>query len=495
MTIASIPENDRKERFIASAGQTSFPFDFPIYAQTDLQVLRERADVISTLTLGTDYTVTGAGDQAGGSITLTTGAAAGDILVLLSNMPTARNAKFVNGGDLPAASLESEFNRLRILFQQTNRDLQNTLLFPSTDSLMPALPPIASRAGRFLAFDALGQPYAAGAPGTALDAVARAGDTMTGPLRITPGSAAAPGLTPAGDADTGIFAPAADVLAIAIEGTEIARFSAFGIKTAAPQVSVASAATLNLYAENSTNLLITGTNAISALGIAPNGYEVKLRFAASLTLTHNANSLILPGGASITTRAGDTATAISQGSGNWLVAQYTRAAGGSGYMQIGAPQVVSGVSAVDFTLNANFRRFRLEISRGRVAAAGQGLGLRCGTGGVFDAVSTDYSYVYHLNTFNVLSAAQVQASFIELTGSLVANDTRSMVSVEIDPGTSTGEFLVLAQAGVREDTTPGFRFRSTFGIRLLAAQRDQIRIFGASGANISGTFTLFGAPS
>ena len=225
MSVISIPENDRKERFIASAGQTSFPFDFPIYDQTDLQVLRERPGVVSTLTLGTDYTVTGAGDQAGGSITLTTGATAGDILVLLSAMPSGRTAQFVNGGDLPAAALEAEFNRLAILFQQNARDAQNSLLYPSTDGPMPTLPPIASRAGRFLAFDMLGQPYAAGAPGTALDAVARAGDTMTGPLRITPGSAAAPGLTPAGDSNTGIFAPAADIIAMATNGVERLRIA------------------------------------------------------------------------------------------------------------------------------------------------------------------------------------------------------------------------------------------------------------------------------
>jgi hypothetical protein len=258
---------------------------------------------------------------------------------------------------------------------------------------------------------------------------------------------------------------------------------------------VASAATVDLGAQSSRSLRLTGTTTITSFGTAGSGVRKRLRIATGLTITHNAFSLICPGAANLLLGANDILNVESLGAGSWGVMSITRAAGGAGYMQIGAPQVVSGVSAVDFTLNANFRRFRLEISRGRVAAAGQGLGLRCGTGGVFDAVSTDYSYVYHLNTFNVLSAAQVQASFIELTGSMVAGDTRSMVSVEIDPGTSTGEFLVLARAGVREDTTPGFRFRSTFGIRLLAAQRDQIRIFGTSGANISGTFTLFGAPS
>jgi hypothetical protein len=43
-----------------------------------------------------------------------------------------------------------------------------------------------------------------------------------------------------------------------------------------------------------------------------------MRFAGALTLTHNATTLILPGGANITTAAGDTAVAIPV-SGGWYV--------------------------------------------------------------------------------------------------------------------------------------------------------------------------------
>ena len=51
-----------------------------------------------------------------------------------------------------------------------------------------------------------------------------------------------------------------------------------------------------------------------------------MRALAALTLTHNATSLILPGAANITTAAGDTGTAISLGSGNWVVTDWQRAA-------------------------------------------------------------------------------------------------------------------------------------------------------------------------
>jgi hypothetical protein len=70
---------------------------------------------------------------------------------------------------------------------------------------------------------------------------------------------------------------------------------------------------------------ITGTTTITGFGTAPSGTTRQLRFAASLTLTHNATSLILPGGASIVTAANDTAEAISLGLGNWVVVQYTPA--------------------------------------------------------------------------------------------------------------------------------------------------------------------------
>lgn len=339
MPISTIPENDRKERFVASAGQTIFPFDFPIYDATDLQVKRERSGVESTLTLGTDYTVTGAGDQAGGTITLTAGALADDIIVLLSVMPSGRAAQFVNGGDLPAAALESEFNRIRILLQQILRDARAGLLYPQTDGPMPDLPPIASRAGRFLAFDAQGQPYAAGAPGTALDAVARAGDTMTGPLRIAAGSAAAPGLTPAGDPNTGIFAPAADEIGISLNGQEVARFNSNGlVGRLVPRtwLDVASAAIIDLGAQNADSLRVTGTTAISGFGTAPSGTRRRLRFAGVLTITHSA-ALICPGAANIITAAGDVADVESLGAGNWVVVAVQRAAN--------APSIVSATGA------------------------------------------------------------------------------------------------------------------------------------------------------
>lgn len=93
-------------------------------------------------------------------------------------------------------------------------------------------------------------------------------------------------------------------------------------------VDVASAATTSIGASGSANVRITDTTTITSFGVAAAGVRRRLRFAAALTLTHNATSLILPaGGSNILTIAGDTAVAISLGSGNWVVTEYVRAGG------------------------------------------------------------------------------------------------------------------------------------------------------------------------
>lgn len=158
MTIVSIPANDRIERFEASAGQTVFSYDFPIYAAEHLAVSRWRAGVRTNLAQGADYNVSGAGTQPGGTITLTTPALLGDQIVIKSAQPDARTTEFDDGGDLPAASINSELNRIFISLQQQAETIAGTMRRPDNDSANMVLPEKSVRAGRWLSFDANGAP-------------------------------------------------------------------------------------------------------------------------------------------------------------------------------------------------------------------------------------------------------------------------------------------------------------------------------------------------
>ncbi len=95
----------------------------------------------------------------------------------------------------------------------------------------------------------------------------------------------------------------------------------------AVRVDVASAATCAIGAALSNYVRITGTTTITGMGTIASGVYRDAVFAAALTLTHNATSLILPTGANIVTAAGDTAGFVSDGSGNWRCLWYQRASG------------------------------------------------------------------------------------------------------------------------------------------------------------------------
>lgn len=89
---------------------------------------------------------------------------------------------------------------------------------------------------------------------------------------------------------------------------------------------ITSATTTDLGAVEGLMHDITGATPITGFGTVRAGIWKIIKFEGALTLTHNATSLILPGGVNITTADGDIAVVISEGSGNWRCVTYFRAA-------------------------------------------------------------------------------------------------------------------------------------------------------------------------
>ena len=88
---------------------------------------------------------------------------------------------------------------------------------------------------------------------------------------------------------------------------------------------VASASTVNLSTATGNYVHITGTTTITAITLAQ-GYQRIVEFTGILILTNGAN-LILPGGANITTAAGDTAVFIGEASSVVRCVSYIKASG------------------------------------------------------------------------------------------------------------------------------------------------------------------------
>jgi hypothetical protein len=98
-----------------------------------------------------------------------------------------------------------------------------------------------------------------------------------------------------------------------------------GALNEAASTTIASSATLNLTSATSNLVDVSGTTTITAITLA-SGAERTVRFTGILTLTNSA-SLILPGGANITTASGDFAVFSGYASGVVRCVVYTKANG------------------------------------------------------------------------------------------------------------------------------------------------------------------------
>ena len=151
MTVA---DNTSRDQYTATSGQTVFPYTFEIFSKDDVVVIKNT----TTLIEGTNYTVTGVGNENGGSIVLTVGATAGDIITVYRDMPLERNSDYQTSGDFLASEVNNDFDRLWLAAQQINELSARSIKRPDSDSasINMVLPVALDRADKMLAFDGTG---------------------------------------------------------------------------------------------------------------------------------------------------------------------------------------------------------------------------------------------------------------------------------------------------------------------------------------------------
>lgn len=127
-------------------------------------------------------------------------------------------------------------------------------------------------------------------------------------------------------------------------------------------VTIASASSVAIGAAASDNIIVSGAVTITSFDTVADGVRRWVKFTGSLTLTHNATSLILPGSANITTANGDVALFESLGSGNWKCYHYQPVAalpvnmGGTGLTTIASTRVpyATGTDTIGTSANLTF---------------------------------------------------------------------------------------------------------------------------------------------
>jgi len=150
-------ETARAQYTLTSTGQT-LAVAWYFLAAADLKVVKTNPTTFAdtTLVLTTDYSVTGAGVEAGGSITLEVAAGAiGDIITIYRNGGLVQPAEYPSTGQFPSATTEQSQDRLTMLVQQLRIELDRCLRVPISNAAVTAFTR-AQRAGKYLGFDANG---------------------------------------------------------------------------------------------------------------------------------------------------------------------------------------------------------------------------------------------------------------------------------------------------------------------------------------------------
>lgn len=373
MTVSS---ETNKASYDGNDSTTDFSTGFVFLEDSHVLVtlVNDTTGVETPQTITTHYTLTGAGTGSAGTVTMLTAPATGETLIVSRNIPLTQGADYVENDPFPAATHEEGLDKLTMIAQQQQEELDRSLRFPlSVDSGVSNEIPTPT-ADYYLKFNSAG---------TAIEAIALAENIA----EITYEN-----LDANGDVGFGSGQVPAGNLTMPL--------SKIGV-TAGDVVQVDQALTVTTRSATTTlgtslnhTLSDTSTTITAFNGVAGVTYHCRALGAGNIT-HHATNLIITQTGADITTAAGDTfdvemitsttcriknyvravgpITAASQaemeaGTETALrtmsperVKQAIDALGGSG-VTIGTPQATTSGTNKDFTIPAGTKKVTVSVS-------------------------------------------------------------------------------------------------------------------------------------
>ena len=142
---------------------TTFAYSFRILSNSDLVVIirNNSTGTETTKTLTTHYTVSGAGDPTGGSITFTSGniPASGETVVIRRNVPQTQSIDYIANDPFPAETHEEGLDRATMIAQQVSEATDRSIKLSRTNTMTSTEFTVGAtdRANKILAFDGNGE--------------------------------------------------------------------------------------------------------------------------------------------------------------------------------------------------------------------------------------------------------------------------------------------------------------------------------------------------
>lgn len=150
----AVSENTPIQTYTASGASAVFAFAWPVLHAADMAVLVDGAAPAS-------FEVSGVGNPAGGTVTITPMPTAGQTVVLYRDSELSRETDYQSDGDLLAAVLNRDFDRIWLVIQEIVRGgkttAQGVLRIPEVgENINTVYPPVEVRALQIAAFDSSG---------------------------------------------------------------------------------------------------------------------------------------------------------------------------------------------------------------------------------------------------------------------------------------------------------------------------------------------------
>lgn len=161
-----------------------FTFTFPYFEDSDIKITRvdDATGLETTLTLTTDYTITGNsvdGGFQGGTITLV--ATDSDAtLTIYRDISVSRTARFPTSGPFDIVTLNRQMDEIFAILQELDEETDRTLKLPITEAgTTPTLPGLSDRANKYLTFNGSGEPTVTAGQSANLTSVTASGSTTS----------------------------------------------------------------------------------------------------------------------------------------------------------------------------------------------------------------------------------------------------------------------------------------------------------------------------